>query len=85
MLMLAKAGYSTPDVKVVKTMVHLDNKSHKYLKSELGQLDYDLVYGLTTQLADQLKDYVTLTETYDKENDEWECVIELKVVNKDYE
>lgn len=82
MLMLAKAGYKTPDVQILKTQVCLDEKSHAFLDTETGKLKYDLRYGLARQLADQLAEYVDIEETYDKEIDEWKCVATLKVVKE---
>lgn len=80
MLILAKGRVRIPETKILSTQVVLNEESYKFMHSYEGKVKYDAVYGLTRQLADDLKDYVRYTESYDEEHKEWTCKIELEVV-----
>lgn len=79
-LALKRAGYRPFDTDVVSTQVVLNNASHEHLGTPNGKAKYDIVYGLTRQLADSLKEYVEYTEAYDPKHEEWICRVDLKVV-----
>ena len=79
-LALKRAGYKPYATDTVSTQVVLSEKSHDYLATAQGKAKYDVVYGLTRQLADSLKPYVMYSEAYDPKNNEWICRIDLKVV-----
>ena len=86
-LAMHKAGYKPfvireqrVDTVTVSSQVVLNDRDHKYLATGPGKLEYDVVYGLSRQLADELKKYVTYSERYDEEFGQWICRVDLKVV-----
>lgn len=86
-LAMHKAGYKPfvireqhVDVVTVSSQVVLNERDHAFLATEPGQLEYDVIYGLTRQLADELKKYVVYREQYDEEFKQWICRVDLKVV-----
>lgn len=72
--------YEPLNYDIVASQVVLNQASYDFLHSGTGQEKYDAVYGLTRQLADTLKDYVSYTESYDEEHEEWTCRVSVKVV-----
>lgn len=86
-LAMHKAGYKPFvireqhfDTVTVSSQVVLNDRDHAFLATEPGQLEYDVIYGLTRQLADELKKYVVYRESYDPMFGQWTCRIDLKVV-----
>ena len=79
---MSRAGYKVKQAEYEKvcTKVVLDKKSYEFAQTADGRAKYDIVYGLTRQLADQLKDYVVYTEDYDADTNEWTCKVTLYVV-----
>ena len=77
-----KVNVETKNIQTVMSQVVLNQKSYDFIHSGTGQEQYDMVYGLTRQLADELKKYVQYTESYDPQHDEWTCRVALKVVVK---
>ena len=84
-LLMKRVGYDVPKevhYQTVSTQVVLNSKSYEFMHSADGVAKYDAVYGLTRQLADELKNYVKYTEKYDEACDEWTCRVDLKVVTE---
>lgn len=68
------------DVATVVSETRVDSRSYEFLHSDLGESKYDAAYGLTRQLADELKKYVKYTETYDPVTDTWLLRVSVKVL-----
>ena len=87
-LAVHRAGYrnllsvENTDIVTVSTQVILDERQHEYLATSRGKAKYDVVYGLTRQLADELKKYVRFREWKDADTSEWICRVDLKVVKE---
>jgi len=86
-LAMYRAGYKPfvireqrVDTVTLSSQVVLNDRDHAFLATEPGQLEYDVIYGLTRQLADELKKYVVYKESYDPMFGQWTCRIDLKVV-----
>ena len=77
-----KVNVETKNIRTVMSQVVLNQQSYDFIHSGTGQEQYDMVYGLTRQLSDELKNYVEYTESYDEEFKEWTCRVSLKVVTK---
>lgn len=76
--------YTTEPMETVtlSTQVILNSKQHEYLATSKGKAKYDVLYGLTRQLADELKNYVQYREWYEMDTDEWVCRVDVKVVKE---
>ena len=73
---LERVGYLPYDL--VCSTVRVDRESYKYMTEHKD--DYDAVMGLTEQMAEKLKPYVSYTEYFDIDTDEWVLGVSLKVV-----
>lgn len=88
-ILMNRVGFRKPELKekrvnieTVTSKVILDQKSYRWLHSTQGEAKYDVIYGLTRELADQLKKYVDYKEEYDPTTDNWICRVSLEVVKR---
>ena len=87
-ILMNRVGFRKPkfytttaiDLIPVHSEVVLDEKSYEWLHTAQGEAKYDVVYGLTRQMADELKQYVKYEETYDPSKGTWKCRASIKVV-----
>lgn len=88
-ILMNRVGFRKPtiierrmDTITVTSKVVLDPKSYRWLHSTQGEAKYDVIYGLTRELADQLKNYVEYKEEYDTDTGDWICRVSLEVVKR---
>ena len=70
----------THNVETVVSEIRVDSRSYEFLHSDLGESKYDAAYGLTRELANELKKYVEYTESYNEATDTWTLRVSVKVV-----
>ena len=68
------------NVETVVSETRVDGRSYEFLHSDLGESKYDAAYGLTRELANELKKYVEYTESYNEATDTWTLRVSVKVV-----
>ena len=77
-LIMNRAGFDS--IATVVSECTLDEKSHAFLHSADGEVKYDAKYGLTRQMAEELRKFVNYTESYNEDSKTWTLKAELKVV-----